>query len=110
MCFNEIKGWGWMAAIHPEDTIELREGWRAALMQSTSFVAEARMRRSDGCYRWFLIQALPLRRADGGIIRWFGTNTDVKDLKRAEEEAQKQSSRQMPTIFDMQLTPDPLTA
>ena len=93
MPFNEIKGWGWMAAIHPEDIIELQEGWRAALLRSTSFVAEARMRSSDGTYRWFLIQALPLRRTGGGIIRWFGTNTDVEDLKRAEEEAQKQSSR-----------------
>jgi PAS domain S-box-containing protein len=62
-------------------------------MQSTSLAAEARMRRSDGSYRWFLIQALPLRRAGGGIIRWYGTNTDIEDLKRAEEEAQKQSSR-----------------
>jgi PAS domain S-box-containing protein len=93
MSFNEIKGWGWEAAIHPQDITDLREGWRAALMQSTSFVAEARMRRSDGSYRWFSIQALPLRRTGGGIIRWYGTNTDIEDLKRAEEEAQKQSSR-----------------
>src|ERR1700733_4614139 len=93
MSFDEIKGWGWAAAIHPHDVTDLREGWREALMQSTSFVAEARMRRSDGSYRWFLIQALPLRCAGGGIIRWDGTNTDVEDLKRAEEEAQKQSSR-----------------
>jgi PAS domain S-box-containing protein len=93
MSFNEIKGWGWAAAIHPHDITNLRERWREALMQSTSFVAEARMRRSDGSYRWFLIQALPLRRTDGGIIRWYGTNTDIEDLKRAEEEVQKQSSR-----------------
>src|ERR1700733_989758 len=93
MSFDEIKGWGWAAAIHPHDVTDLREGWREALMQSTSFVAEARMRRSDGSYRWFLIQALPLRCAGGGIIRWDGTNTEIEDLKRAEEEAQKQSSR-----------------
>jgi PAS domain S-box-containing protein len=49
------------------------------------------MRRSDGFYRWFLIQAVPLRRA-GGIIRWYGTNTDIEDLRRAEEEAQSQTS------------------
>ena len=93
MSFNEIKGWGWAAAIHPQDVNELRERWRGSLMQSISFVAEARMRRGDGCYRRFLIQALPLRRTGGGIIRWYGTYTDIEDLKRAEEEAQKQSSR-----------------
>jgi PAS domain S-box-containing protein len=93
MSFNEIKGWGWGAAIHPQDITDLREGWRAALMRSTAFVAEARMRRSDGSYRWFLIQAQPLRGAGGEILRWYGTNTDIEDLKRAEEEALKQTSR-----------------
>ena len=93
MSFNEIKGWGWVASIHPQDITDLLEGWRAALMRSTSFVAEARMRRSDGSYRWFLIQALPLRRVGGEIIRWYGTNTDIEDRKRAEEETQEQTSR-----------------
>jgi PAS domain S-box-containing protein len=93
MSFKEAKGWGWTAAIHPQDKTELSEGWRAALVQSTSFMAEARMRRSDGSYRWFLIQAMPLRRGDGGIIRWYGANTDIEDLKRAEEQAQEQTSR-----------------
>src|ERR1700739_3668823 len=61
MSFNEIKGTGWTAAVHPEDLYDLREKWRTALLQSTSLEAEARMRRADGRYRWFLIQAVPLR-------------------------------------------------
>jgi PAS domain S-box-containing protein len=93
MSFNEIKGWGWAAAIHPEDLTDLREGWRTALVGSTSFEAEARMQRADGCYRWFLIQAVPLRDSAGRIIRWYGTNTDVEELKLAQEELQKQTSR-----------------
>jgi PAS domain S-box-containing protein len=93
MSLNEVKGWGWAAAIHPQDITDLRERWQAALTQATSFEAEARMRRADGSYRWFLIQAVPLRRAGGGIIRWYGTSTDIEGLKRAEEEAQKQTSR-----------------
>ena len=93
MSFKDIKGWGWAAAIHPEDITDLREGWRTALLRSTSFEAEARMRRADGCYRWFLIQAVPLRDASGRIIRWYGTNTDVEELKLAQEELQKQTSR-----------------
>jgi PAS domain S-box-containing protein len=92
MSFNEIKGWGWATAIHPQDLTNLQEGWRTALAQSTSFQAEARMRRSDGCYRWFLIQAMPLRDSTGRIIRWYGTNTDIEELKLAQEELQKRNT------------------
>jgi PAS domain S-box-containing protein len=70
-----------------------RSQWRAALERSTSYEVEARMWRADGCYRWFLIQAMPLRDSGGRIIRWYGTNTDVEELKFAQEELQKQTSR-----------------
>jgi PAS domain S-box-containing protein len=93
MPFNEIKGWAWTAAIHPQDITNLQERWRTALVRSSSFEAEARVRRADGCYRWFLIQAMPLRDSGGRIIRWYGTNTDIEELKRAQEELQKQTSR-----------------
>src|SRR5579864_6483338 len=93
MSFNEIKGWGWSKVIHPRDITDLRERWQTALLRSTSFETEARLRRADGCYRWFLIQALPLRDSNGRIIRWYGTNTDVEELKLAQEELQKQTSR-----------------
>jgi PAS domain S-box-containing protein len=93
MSFDEIKELGWAAAYHPADITELRERWRTALAGSTPFEAEARMRRADGCYRWFLIQAVPLRDSSGRTIRWYGTNTDVEELKRAQEELQKQTFR-----------------
>jgi PAS domain S-box-containing protein len=93
MPFHEIKGWGWAAAIHPQDVTDLREGWRTGLAGSTSFEAEARMRRADGCYRWFLIQAVPLRDSGGRIVRWYGMNTDIEDLKLTQQELQKQTSR-----------------
>ena len=91
MSLNEIKGWGWAVAIHPQDVTDLRKKWQVALRQETSFEAEARLRRADGAYRWFLFQAAPLRRADGSIIRWYGVNTDIENLKRAEQEAQTQT-------------------
>jgi PAS domain S-box-containing protein len=93
MSFDEMRGRGWTTTIHPQDITDLREEWRTALQRSTSFKAEARMRRADGCYRWFLIQAVALRDSGGRIIRWYGTNTDVDELKRAEEELQRQTSR-----------------
>jgi PAS domain S-box-containing protein len=93
MSFHEIKEWGWAAAYHPQDLPNLRERWRIALADSTSFEAEARMRRADGCYRWFLIQAVPLRDSGGRIVRWYGTNTDIEELKLVQEELRKQTSR-----------------
>ncbi len=88
MSFDQIKGWGWVAAIHPQDVTALQERWRAALARSTSFEAQARLRRADGGYRWFLFQAVPLSDSGGRTIRWYGTNTDVEELKLAQEEQQ----------------------
>jgi PAS domain S-box-containing protein len=83
---GEVRGEELAAAIHPQDKSDFVEKWRAALAQGESFEAEARMRRADGCYRWFLIRAVPLREAKGGISRWYGTNVDIEDLKRVQEE------------------------
>jgi PAS domain S-box-containing protein len=93
MSFNDVKGWGWAAAIHPLDVMDVRKRWREALMQSACFRAEARLRGSDGYYRWFLLQATPLRDSNGPIVRWYGTYTDIEELKCAQEELQKQTSR-----------------
>jgi PAS domain S-box-containing protein len=86
MSLGAVRGEELAAAIHPLDKSDFLEKWRGALVQGTSFEAEARMRRADGCYRWFLIRALPLRESNGGISRWYGTNVDIEDLKRAQEE------------------------
>ena len=67
MSLDEARGEELASAIHPQDKSDFVEKWRAALAQGESFEAEARMRRADGCYRWFLIRAVPLRDAKGGI-------------------------------------------
>jgi PAS domain S-box-containing protein len=90
MSLHEVEGRDWAAAIHPEDRSDLSEKWRAALTQGSSLEAQARMRRADGSFRWFLIQALPLRDAEGRIVRWYGTNTDFEERKQAQEELQRQ--------------------
>jgi PAS domain S-box-containing protein len=78
-------GWGWGAAIHPEDLPGLVEYWQTCLASGTPVDTEARMRRFDGAYRWFLFRANPLRDEAGNIIKWYGTNTDIDDRKRVEE-------------------------
>jgi PAS domain S-box-containing protein len=77
-------GWGWMMnAFHPDD--RLMEEWRTALAAGKPFEKEARLRRADGQYRCFLIRAVPLRDEQGNIAHWYGTSTDIEDLKRAED-------------------------
>src|ERR1700736_4000065 len=75
-------GWGWMNAFHPDD--RLMEEWRAALAAEKPFEKEARLRRADGEYRLFLIRAVPLRDEQGNLVKWYGTTSDIEDLKRAE--------------------------
>ena len=80
---EEGLGWGWMNEFHPEDRAE--EEWRAAFAAGEPFEREARLRRADGAYRWFLLRAVPLRDERGNVVKWYGTSTDIEDRKRAEE-------------------------
>ena len=82
---EEGLGWGWMNAFHPED--RLLDEWRAALAAGKPFEKEVRLRRADGQYHWFLTRAVPLRDEHGNIENWYGTSSDIEDLKRAEDRA-----------------------
>jgi len=82
---DQSHGSGWQAAFHPEDLPPLLEKWRGMLVSGEPGEIEARLRRHDGVYRWFLIRAEPFREEGGQIIRWYGTSTDIDDRKRAEE-------------------------
>jgi PAS domain S-box-containing protein len=77
-------GEGWLKAIHPEDPASSVEEWRAAFAAGKSFEFEARLRRADGEYRWFLFRGEPLRTEAGKIVKWYGTTTDIEDRKQAE--------------------------
>ncbi|HWO29177.1 MAG TPA: PAS domain S-box protein [Candidatus Acidoferrum sp.] len=86
---QEGLGWGWMMnAFHPEDRAQ--EEWRAAFAAKKPFEREARLRRGDRAYRWFLLRAVPLRDKLGAVVKWYGTTTDIEDRKHAEEELRKQ--------------------
>jgi PAS domain S-box-containing protein len=83
LSLEEGMGWGWMNAFHPDD--RLKEEWRAALAAEKPFEKEARLRRADGQYRWFLIRAVPLRDEQGSIVKWYGATSDIDELKGAED-------------------------
>ncbi len=82
---KQAGGFGWSVAVHPDDAHELVEYWQTALASGIGVDVEARLRRFDGQYRWFLFRADPLRDESGAIVKWYGTNTDIDDRKRAEE-------------------------
>jgi PAS domain S-box-containing protein len=82
---EQAEGWGWASVIHPDDANGLAEHWLSSLAAGTPLDAEARMRGSDGNYRWFLFRANPFRDDAGTITKWYGTNIDIEDRKRSDE-------------------------
>ena len=68
-------------AISPEDVAGVRARWWAALEAGTAYETDVRLRRADGAYRWFVARSAPLCDADGAIVGWFGTCTDIDDQK-----------------------------
>src|SRR6266850_1231942 len=89
LSMEEAVGWGWQATIHPEDLGKTMETWLRLLASEEPGEDEARVRRFDGEYRWFLFRAVPVRDERGNVIRWYGTSTDIEDRKRAEEKLQR---------------------
>src|SRR5580693_9813437 len=81
---EEASDWGWAAALHTEDRDRLMDFWRHLLDSGEAGEIEARLRRHDGDYRWFLFRVEPVRDNHGDILKWYGANTDIEDRKRAE--------------------------
>jgi PAS domain S-box-containing protein len=81
---EQAGNWGWTAAVHPEDLNGLAATWQRIMASGAPGEAEARLRRHDGDYRWFLLRTNPLRDESGTIVKWYGINTGIEDLKRAE--------------------------
>jgi len=81
---EEASDWGWTAAVHTEDRDRVMDSWRHLLDSGEAGEIEARLRRYDGDYRWFLFRVEPVRDNHGGILKWYGANTDIEDRKRAE--------------------------
>ena len=82
---EQLQGSGWTVAVHPEDLGGLAASWQLIMSSAEAGEAEARLRRFDGEYRWFLFRANPMRDESGSIIKWLGINTDIEDRKRAQE-------------------------
>jgi PAS domain S-box-containing protein len=86
---EQALGWEWQAASHPDDRAGLHDAWLKMLTSGRPDEAEARLRRFDGSYRWFLFRTEALRDDRGAVVGWYGTNTDIEDRKQAESALQR---------------------
>jgi len=90
---EEIRGWGWSNALHPEDRERTAAIWSHAVETHSLYDTEYRLRRYDGEYRDFAVRGVPVLENDGSIREWVGTCTDITARKRAEEERQESKNR-----------------
>ena len=83
---DDVLGLGWQAAVHPEDLPPLLERWPSEMAYGKRGEVEARLRRFDGAYRWFLFRAFPLGDAPGQVEKWCGMSTDIDERRQAEKD------------------------
>jgi len=86
---DKVTGWNWTAVVHPEDVEGIVAKWRACLATGEVFEYETRVRSASGEYRWMLHRKVPLRDANGNIVKWYGSSLDLEERKRAEEELRR---------------------
>ena len=96
---EESQGWGWQAAIHPEDLPSLTKKRQELLTSGEPGDIEARMRRNDGVFRWFLIRFEPFRDETGKAVMWYGVSTDIENLKQTQDKL-REDERELRLITD----------
>jgi PAS domain S-box-containing protein len=109
--FEVSNQYGWIAVVHPDDAEQAQRQFRTAVDRGEALRHEQRIRRADGTYRWFLVQAQPVRDDGGTIVRWYGAATDIHEerMALAEAEAALHTREQFLSIASHELR-TPLTA
>jgi len=88
---DKVTGWNWTAFVHPEDVEGILAKWRACLATGEIFEYETRVRRANGEYRWMFHRKVPLRDANGDIVKWYGSSLDIEERRTAEEQFRRNS-------------------
>lgn len=91
--YEKAMGNGWFEAVHPDDRDMLRRNWEEATRHQQVSVSEYRFVRPNGSTAWVIGQAIPERDADGAIVGYVGTTTDITDRKLAEKEMEESSQK-----------------
>src|SRR5437764_859441 len=90
---SDLLGWRWLAVLHPDDREPTRRLWSDSVAGRGPYDVEYRVRRSDGVYRWFKTRGTPIRDSTGRVVTWFGTCTDISDLRQTEEALRESEER-----------------
>jgi PAS domain S-box-containing protein len=88
---DKVAGWNWTAFVHPKDVEGIVARWRACLATGEIFEYETRVRRANGEYFWMFHRKVPLRDANGSIVKWYGSSLDIDERKTAEEQLRRNS-------------------
>ncbi|MBX3492116.1 MAG: PAS domain S-box protein [Parvibaculum sp.] len=95
---GDTPGQHWIEAIHPEDMDDAVAAWMSVASAGGPYSAEFRLRRHDGAYHWHIVNAVPVRDADGTIVKWYGAATDIDDRKRTEQQLSALATRLTTTL------------
>ncbi|MFB2838244.1 PAS domain S-box protein, partial [Floridanema evergladense] len=90
---EEMQGWGWQKVHHPNHVERVVQKFRHSMETGEAWEDTFPLRGKDGTYRWFLSRAIPVRDREGKVSRWFGTNTDITDLRQTEQALRQTSER-----------------
>jgi len=85
LSFEESCGHGWNKPFHPDDRQRAWDAWQNAVNNNTVYSLECQLRRADGVYRWWLTRGIPIFDEHGKVYKWFGTCTDIHELKESEK-------------------------
>jgi PAS domain S-box-containing protein len=93
LTLEESYGEGWITPFHPDDRQRAWDAWQRATKYRDIYSLECRLRRADGVYRWWLIRGVPLLDANGEVSKWFGTCTDIEQIKVAEQRLKESEAK-----------------
>lgn len=96
---EQMEGWGWQSVHHPEELPKVLEAWKGSIQNGRPFDMIFPLKGADGVFKQFLTRVLPVRNAQGEIVQWFGTNTDVTAQIQVEL-ALKESSEKFRTVLE----------
>jgi len=86
LTLKESHGDGWNKPFHPDDQQVAWDAWQQATENKGLYSLECRLRRADGVYKWWLVRGVPVLDEHGAVLKWFGTCTDIDEVKKSEEE------------------------
>jgi PAS domain S-box-containing protein len=94
---DEIKGWGWARALHPDDLERTKAVWQHSVTTRELYEIEYRVRRHDGEYRDFTVRGVPVKDKDGSVREWVGACTDITERKAAR--ARREATHALLALF-----------